>query len=289
MNGRIMGLFAETSIHPGQGKQQGILDLPVARESWTEYPYIPGSAVKGAFREKAVLEEFGEEKINQVFGEKTRAGEMGFSDARLLLLPVRSLNGHYYWVTCPYLIERFQRDLEMIEEKDFHLGDEEWVIKPSHAWVSSDLKAKWISPNQAARNQIYLEEFTYELIQRPEIDEVGAWIRPLIKHPSVRKRVSKQLVVISDDEFQYFAKFTLPIQTKNRLNKKKTSESLWQEENLPPDTLMYVLLMPRLTNSTVCKDFFAFVGERPYLKIGGNETTGLGWFATQFWAKEDPK
>ena len=46
-----------------------------------------------------------------LFGTQERAGELLVSDARLLLLPVRSLTRSYRWITCPHLLERYRRDL----------------------------------------------------------------------------------------------------------------------------------------------------------------------------------
>jgi len=37
MNTNIIGLLAETSIHPGSGQDAGFVDLPVAREAATDY------------------------------------------------------------------------------------------------------------------------------------------------------------------------------------------------------------------------------------------------------------
>jgi len=49
----IMTLVAETSIHAGSGESDGIIDLPVQRESHTGWPCLFGSAVKGALRATA--------------------------------------------------------------------------------------------------------------------------------------------------------------------------------------------------------------------------------------------
>ena len=49
---------------------------------------------------------------DKVFGTQQEAGELLISDARLALLPVRSLTGTYRWVTCPHLIERYRRDMK---------------------------------------------------------------------------------------------------------------------------------------------------------------------------------
>ena len=48
MRSAVIGLLAETSIHPGTGRSTGVVDLPVAREAATDYPFIAGSSLKGA-------------------------------------------------------------------------------------------------------------------------------------------------------------------------------------------------------------------------------------------------
>ena len=53
MNTSILGLLAETSIHPGAGESAGFIDMPVAREGATGYPVIVGSSLKGALLDLA--------------------------------------------------------------------------------------------------------------------------------------------------------------------------------------------------------------------------------------------
>ena len=55
MNNAIMGMLAETFLHPGSGQTANAIDLPVAREKTTNYPVIPGSSLKGALRDFAEL------------------------------------------------------------------------------------------------------------------------------------------------------------------------------------------------------------------------------------------
>ena len=50
MKNLMIRMIAETSIHPGSGRSSGFVDLPVARESITQYPVIVGSSLKGALR-----------------------------------------------------------------------------------------------------------------------------------------------------------------------------------------------------------------------------------------------
>ena len=113
MRSAVIGLLAETSIHPGTGRSTGVVDLPVAREAATDYPFIAGSSLKGALRDQARQHTNNNENFEkEIFGAPDEAGALLVSDARLLLLPVRSLTGAYRWVTCPLLIERYQRDLK---------------------------------------------------------------------------------------------------------------------------------------------------------------------------------
>ena len=53
MKPAVLGLLAETPIHPGAGRGMGVVDLPVAREAGTHYPVLVGSCLKGALRDKA--------------------------------------------------------------------------------------------------------------------------------------------------------------------------------------------------------------------------------------------
>lgn len=40
-----------TPLHVGAGQGLGHVDLPVVREAHTNFPYVPGTAIKGAIRE----------------------------------------------------------------------------------------------------------------------------------------------------------------------------------------------------------------------------------------------
>src|SRR5690554_1421315 len=94
----IMGMLAETNVHPGIGQVSGAIDLPVAREKTTGYPVIVGSSLKGALKDTAEqhrLSGYTGLNLDQVFGGQNQAGAVAVTDGRLLLLPVRSLNSHF--------------------------------------------------------------------------------------------------------------------------------------------------------------------------------------------------
>ena len=260
---RIIGILAETSIHVGAGQMIGAIDLPVAREVTTQYPFIPGSSLKGSLREK--VEQYSPEKAVQYFGSADSAAGIGVSDGRLLLLPIRSLSDHYRWVTCPYLLERFARDLQLTGRNlDLPL----FAIEEEQAWVLS------------GESPLILEEFVFHAIRKPEeLSKLVETIGSLIAHERVRSRLSQSIVVVSDADFSTFAQRGLYIYARNVLDDKtKQSENLWYEEALPADTLLYTILFSR--NSEQDQHLAQFIKElesSPYLQVGGNETIGQGW------------
>src|SRR5262245_12866022 len=49
--GGLLGLYAQTSLHPGAGTALGTVDLPVQRERHTHWPTVAASALKGILRD----------------------------------------------------------------------------------------------------------------------------------------------------------------------------------------------------------------------------------------------
>lgn len=258
----ILGMLAETRIHPGVGRNLGVIDLPVAREAATDYPVLVGSSLKGALRD--LVGQWSKEKQEPLFGRQDEAGQLLVSDARILLLPVRSLTGQYRWVTCPHILERLARDKK----------------RAGQTTNMPEVKVEELKALGNGDSPLFLEERQFEIsdtIPQPILDEVGA----LIGDKQARGRLAKQLVILSDEDFAWFARYGLSVQARNVLNADtKTSANLWYEETLPPDTVMYALISER-TKADALKDFRASVKERPYLQAGGNETIGQGIFLVQ--------
>lgn len=131
---RLYAIRARSPLHVGSGQGVGFIDLPIAREVATGYPYVPGSAVKGVFADACEASEDGrkdDESKDQKYRHKAylkrlafgvkdsdgaeksaNAGCLVFTDARLLCLPVRSLYGTFAWCTCPFVLRRLAADLQ---------------------------------------------------------------------------------------------------------------------------------------------------------------------------------
>lgn len=263
----ILGLLAESFIHPGMGSNEGAIDLPVTREAATDYPFIPGSGMKGALRDYAHNNGLPrEDPVHlECFGKHDNAGCLLVADARLLLLPVRSLSSSYKWVTCPHLVERFVRDQRRTGLK---------TPDPDGLTVSPGDGLVWGKGEGA----LFLEERSFSFAG-PLPEGLVDVMKPLISHHSTRSRLVDQLIVLSDNDFTWFARYGLAIQTRNVLDvETKESKNLWTEESLPPDTVMYCLLGER-NDTPVLPQLQLLMEEKPYLQIGGNETVGQGWLA----------
>lgn len=114
---KTLYLYTETPLHAGVGSGLSSIDLPIQRERATQYPMIQGSGIKGKLR--ASLEESHNSLVDIVFGPPSsngtgsdHAGALVTGDARILLFPVRSLNGVFAYTTSYDVLSRFRRDIE---------------------------------------------------------------------------------------------------------------------------------------------------------------------------------
>lgn len=278
--GVLLWLRAETFIHVGVGQQSSLIDLPFAREGGTGYPYIPGSGMKGALRDAMRLTfapqqraDANGEKIDptdQYFGSEGQAGSTLVSDARLAFLPVRSLSAPYRYLTSEHLLSRLHRDLTFVNWEGDPVAPS---IARSHYWDAD-------SASRAADETVFLEEF-------PFARESGVDIIPILSKlpPDTVEAVKSRAVILADEDFAYFARHGLHVRMRNKLvpeTKTVDGGSLWSEESLPPDTLMSVVLIPRLKKDTellrtLLECFRDLLGG--YFQVGGNETVGEGWFS----------
>jgi CRISPR-associated protein Cmr4 len=100
----------------GCGRDVGVVDLPVIRRRTAGYPIIPGSGIRGPFRD--LCERKASAMASRLFGTENnenaekadQAGCVIVNDARILLFPVRSHPGVFHWITCPFVLARYAAD-----------------------------------------------------------------------------------------------------------------------------------------------------------------------------------
>lgn len=288
----ILGLLAQTSIHAGTGSNTGVIDLPIQREGHNGYPCVFGSSMKGALRNHAETKHGkNNASVIYVFGPDTNgasdhAGSLMVSDARLLLLPIRSLTSQFKWVTCPAILKRFQNDAERF---GVNTGN---VTIPEVNENNAVVPTQTIIPPHTAPISLFLEEYRFEAITA-NMDSLITSLANLMQRDDARADLQKQLVIVSNDMFAHLCQHATPVNAHIAIESEtKTVKggALWYEETLPPETLLYVGLsavkarakdaeMPAKSILEAVTNLFP--EKQPWLQIGGNETVGMGWCAVK--------
>jgi CRISPR-associated protein Cmr4 len=279
----ILGLIAETSLHAGCGSSVGAIDLPIQREGHNGWPCVFGSALKGSLRSRCE-QTLGatSEELYAVFGPDTKnasehAGALAVGDARLLLLPVRSLTSAFKWVTCPEALKRLARDAKRLGSEDFcslQIPD----IQDAEAFVA------------AGDGLLFLEEYRFSLRPDARVSALGTELAKLMKRDDGEAELRNRLTLVSDNMFSHLVHAATPVNAHVALDaKSKTARdgALWYEETLPPETLLYApLVAARARRKDVSLDAPGVLAkiadvftEKYWLQIGGNETVGMGWCA----------
>ncbi|MGB9762396.1 MAG: type III-B CRISPR module RAMP protein Cmr4, partial [Minisyncoccia bacterium] len=296
---KIFFLIAETPLHPGSGGEvAGLVDLPIQRERYTDFPKIEASGLKGCIREafesqltldkqnkqyrllntevigclkkefKNIEEIWREKKngkeventdrdgnklilyqqaINNIFGPEdgeAHAGALAFTDARILLFPVKSLKGVFAWITCPMVLERFKEDLRLAREIPNELNIDFSTLENTLPQQT----------NICIESKVVLEEYTFEVRESETTSKIANVLAKKIfpkrdtddPYEFWRVKLEKDLVILSDDDFTQFVKTSTEIITRTKIDNKTgtvASGALWTEEYLPQDTILYSLAM----------------------------------------------
>ena len=231
-----------TPLHVGVGQGIGGVDLPVARQKPTNFPYIPGSTLKGCFR--ARLSSHPNARV--LFGPEPEphlddsAGAVFFGDAHLVAMPVRHAEKTFVWVTCPYLLAAVGR-------------------------IGIELAR---SPGDAAN--LVLENDVAVRAKSP-VRTVVDWIATATRHATafVRERVFE----LSDDDFGWACEFATQVDVRNRIGLDTgvvVDKALWAEESLAPESILVAAIDRRSQNVDLAP---LNVGG---LVLGGKNTIGRG-------------
>jgi CRISPR-associated protein Cmr4 len=246
-------------------------------------------------KEKRELNKFNE-AISLSFGPEdgdAHAGALGFTDARLLLFPVKSMKGVFAYITCPYVLERFKEDLILCFGKEAIKDITCESVINGQCYVSSnDL--------QVGNSNIILEEYTFKV--QNGTDNTQKLAKHLKEKISV-KDIEKKLVILSNDDFKDFVNLSTEVITRTKINPETgtvQSGALFTEEYLPAESILYSLALttPIFIKEEDKKDCifkkngkseeenvmkFFELGLPDVMQIGGNATIGKGIVRTAKW------
>ncbi|RKY81658.1 type III-B CRISPR module RAMP protein Cmr4, partial [candidate division KSB1 bacterium] len=211
LGGKEVVLFlahAVTPRHAGSSADISWIDLPLQREVHTGLPIIQASGVKGTFREVAE-KDWGKERTDGIFGPDTEesseySSAIAFTDLRLLLFPVRSWKGIFVWASCPLVLERLRRDLQVLGLGSYLSVPTEINIKNNNALVAD--KAVLVG-----ENRLILEDFVFEAREDHGLKGFAQDLQKSL-FPGDKdfwgQKLETSLVILSNESFLSFARFS---------------------------------------------------------------------------------
>jgi CRISPR-associated protein Cmr4 len=299
-----------TPLHIGAGQGLGHVDLPIVREAHTNFPYIPGTSLKGALRNfeinRVVRERERGEKPSQLeakltdkdkFDPKDRdilrlakifgtAGEVAegnkklaeegievgmgkvlFSDAFIVLFPVKSAKGIFSLTTCPYVINRFFELLGIDQRvEDVPEGKVKVLNINGHKNLIEDKKDN-------NKHKLLLEEFVFEAEESEELKKFVELVGAFVGEENKRR-----IVCVNDTDFMDFVSNYTEVRTHIKINLDTGTVkegALWTEEYVPAESVFaFNLVFLENIDFSLCSTFHVF-------HLGGDITTGKGFVKVQ--------
>jgi CRISPR-associated protein Cmr4 len=279
-----------TPLHIGAGQGLGHVDLPIVREAHTNFPYIPGTSLKGALRnseinqvarargekpsqveERLTKNKFDQKeedilRLAKIFGvagegaeegKEVGAGKVLFSDAFIVLFPVKSAKGIFSLTTCPYVINRFFELLGIDQRvKDVPEGKVKVLSTKDH--------------RNLINNKLLLEEFVFEAEESEELKKFVELVGTFVEEKN-----EPRIVCVNDTDFMDFVSNYTEVQThiKIDLDTGTVKEgALWTEEYVPAESVFAF--------SLVFLEEISFSPPTTF-HLGGDITTGKGFVKVQ--------
>lgn len=287
MSAHLLLLHSLSPLHAGIGQGIGAVDLSIARERNTGFPYLPGSSLKGSLRALSLQND--QDTTFRIFGPPTEnasdhAGAMSFGDANLLFLPVRSVRGTFAYATSPYLLQRFIRDLGIVAPKQ--AIDKAPNIKDvSQAIIGKDSYLK-------QEGKVYFEDLDFQ-VQGESSSLAEQLAKILFTEKDLQSTFQKRFCIVHDDAMSFLSRHATDVVTRIALEpgtKTVARGALWTEENLPSETILSSLIVPtaydrkNAQHADNFKELRSLVANE--LRLGGKETVGRGRCSARLYGGE---
>ena len=291
----LITYYSLTPVHVGAGSSVSYIDLPVQRERHTSFPMMAGSGLKGVFRALAERDDNFKNNVNLIFGPED--GSEGsscaaFTDAKILLYPVRSVKNVFAWITCPCVLKRLKEDLEIagLQVDNFtipNLNNEDCKIIVLNG---SKLKID--------NNKVGLEEFVFDIdsSQNNNLENLINEIKNYIPDTETAQNLKDRFAIVSDNVFTDLVNYAVEVRTRIRIDQTTgtaQSGALFTVEMVPSESIFYSLVFtddPKNNNqnnndlkdaNSVMEKIKKLIDNK-VIQFGGDETIGLGFAKVKF-------
>lgn len=291
-------LHVLSALHVGGDNGDGFIDQPVARESASGFPLVPGSALKGVLRDEIAPWDRSDGRRKALFGtggddDGGAQGALTVGDARLLCLPVRSLAGVFAWVTCPLVLGRFLREARWLSAAEVDPTLPSSIPSPtkSHQVLVSSGSALTVGDE----NCLYLGPLKAHPLEGRCDTNVGCWATAIAEQIyllEAEREIDRRtfitpfvdrFAVASDTVFAYLCQTALELRPRISIDDKTgVANNLWYVEALPPETVLWggLRLLAEGRDESAARveldEFAALLPHRLRLQIGGSATVGFG-------------
>ena len=241
---QLFYIHALSPLHIGIGQGEGVVDLPIYRAAATNLPIVPGSSIRGAMREAVTYKEemgsihrvsddiFGPERIEN--GQGGYAGALSMGDANILAMPFRSFKGVFVWASCPFILNRYRRDLDTLDQKNLppHLNNQRTARIPNTSY-------------NEINNKVIVEELDILAEKCTEADLWSDFICSVVFGETDKASFANRFVILSDDDFCFLSETATEKRTRIKIDNRTgivKNGALWIEENLPAESVLWCLM-----------------------------------------------
>jgi CRISPR-associated protein Cmr4 len=203
-------------------------------------------------------------------------------------LPIRSLAGTFAWVTSPYLLRRFMRDVldsnpgaAKFAVPD--IGEKSCLVVKKDAGKQVETRLKVTVDGSP---KVILEDLDLDLTEDELANQWATRIGKDVFDADWQKMFIERFCVVSDDVLSFLLDTATEITARIKLQddaKTVQKGGLWYEESLPAETILYGLVLAtptgyhknnRLEEATIFKVVTNAI--EPIVQLGGKATVGRG-------------
>jgi CRISPR-associated protein Cmr4 len=277
---KLLFIRALTSIHVGIGRTEGYhVDLPIQRDEFG-YPTIWASSLKGAVKANISVNQIKKYLGSEPDEKETYPSSISITDAKLLMIPGRVLEGVWTYVTTTQLLENLEKYVNIYNEVNKTNPLNLSILKPTGS-------AKYTRLGRIFVNEYELEVDAKDTLPSNFLDQSG--LKSILPNEIVSNITSRGLLIVSEANNLglNLVNKSILIQYRVRLKRgEKTVETgPWSEEYLPMETVFVSLVLCRdfkdkeknitISPMDVCKEFTSTLNGKS-LYLGGKETIGRG-------------
>ena len=295
MRARLFHLHALSALHCGTGQSAGVVDLPIARARATNLPIVPGSSLRGVLRQHmtgsnpaAARMLFGPETIRG--SQDAFAGALAVGDAHLLVLPVRCLAGIVSYVTSPFILRRYARDLARAgvvppTALPSEPAGNETVVAPRSVNLVDGRSAE-PGDRPGSGRRLVLEDLDLTAREDASLEGWATHVAQTV-HPGdaeSQSDVIHRFALLPDTIMDFLAETATEVRARIAIDPKSGTVkpgALWYEENLPAEAVLWGVFALSASNNRddPCSEE-ALAGAMPasgtLLQLGGKAGVGRG-------------